>query len=540
MVARRPYARVSYRHLALMALSLLGVLAAWSVGDLGNARKRAERDAQDARAAEARAQSLNQEAAEVDRFEATRQWQNGDGPAALAHLVRAIHYAPQSSLAAEQAISTLNAWKNPPQLVRDCEGGFRATDVQIASDSAHFCTVAFDSRVGLPYPHMVRIWETATGRLTAALEGWDGRFSPDGRRIVTVNENVAAIYDVTGQRLATLEGHSNRVLEAVFSPDGTLIVSVSADLTARIWDAAAGKLHATIEFGEASVGRRHAEFSPNGANVLTVAGKVQIWDATTGKLLLTLVDPESKVMSARYSPDSARIVTVGGKTAKVWDAISGKLLVTLSGDDESIRSAEFSPDGRRIVTGSDELRVWDVATGKRLLTCGGPRSRFSDHLVLSAEFSPDGSRLLSVAEKYPASVWEASTGRLVADLRSDITGGDGKGGACYAHFSRDGHQIVTVSIEGIAQLWATWPEDSPPPPPPPMNSGPPPEWLPDFLNYMGKMRLDAKGREEKIRDDDELAALRSRLRAVLTAEANHRSPYLDALRYYLENERKEQ
>ena len=41
-------------------------------------------------------------------------------------------------------------------------------------------------------------------------------------------------------RSATLEGHTDGVWSAAFSPDGKRIVTASKDGTARLWDAADG------------------------------------------------------------------------------------------------------------------------------------------------------------------------------------------------------------------------------------------------------------------------------------------------------------
>jgi hypothetical protein len=88
-----------------------------------------------------------------------------------------------------------------------------------------------------------RIWDAATGKQIAPLEGhtnWvlSAAFSPDGARIVTASfDNTARIWDAaTGKQIAPLEGHTNRVLSAAFSPDGARIVTASSDNTARIWD----------------------------------------------------------------------------------------------------------------------------------------------------------------------------------------------------------------------------------------------------------------------------------------------------------------
>ena len=43
--------------------------------------------------------------------------------------------------------------------------------------------------------------------------------------------------DSGGKPLATLKGHTDSVLSAVFAPDGDRILTASADGTARLWEA---------------------------------------------------------------------------------------------------------------------------------------------------------------------------------------------------------------------------------------------------------------------------------------------------------------
>ena len=73
----------------------------------------------------------------------------------------------------------------------------------------------------------------------------------------------------------------------------------------------------------------NAMFSPDGTRLLTTSGDntARLWD-TAGKLLVTLRHDEG-VSSAVFSPDGTRLLTASGdKTAKLWDT-QGKLLVTL-------------------------------------------------------------------------------------------------------------------------------------------------------------------------------------------------------------------
>jgi hypothetical protein len=64
-----------------------------------------------------------------------------------------------------------------------------------------------------------------------------------------------------------LVGHTGGVNAAVFSPDGTRIVTVAGDRTARLWDAKTGAAVVTFS-GHTGVVYR-AEFSPDGTRVLT-------------------------------------------------------------------------------------------------------------------------------------------------------------------------------------------------------------------------------------------------------------------------------
>ena len=79
-------------------------------------------------------------------------------------------------------------------------------------------------------------------------------FSPDGSRIVTASaDNTARVWDAaTGKAIAVLSGHEGRVNSAAFSPDGSRIVTASADNTARVWDAATGKAIAVLSGHEDS------------------------------------------------------------------------------------------------------------------------------------------------------------------------------------------------------------------------------------------------------------------------------------------------
>jgi hypothetical protein len=75
-----------------------------------------------------------------------------------------------------------------------------------------------------------------------------------------------------------LNGHESFVHSAAFSPDGSRIVTASADKTARIWDAASAKQIAVLRGHDSYV--YFAAFNPDGSRTVTASGDktARIWD----------------------------------------------------------------------------------------------------------------------------------------------------------------------------------------------------------------------------------------------------------------------
>ena len=82
-----------------------------------------------------------------------------------------------------------------------------------------------------------------------------------------------------------------------------------------------------------------AAFSPDGARILTASADntAKLWDAASGKLIASF-DHQDTVYEAAFSPDGARILTASAdNTAKLWDAASGKLIVSFDHEDDGLR-----------------------------------------------------------------------------------------------------------------------------------------------------------------------------------------------------------
>jgi hypothetical protein len=102
---------------------------------------------------------------------------------------------------------------------------------------------------------------------------------------------------------------------------------------------------------------RFAAFGPGGRRVLTVSadGTARMWDAGTCEQIGEPIIEHSRLLSsAAFSPDGRRIVIASDQTARIWDAETGQQIgEPLKGHVDSVNSAAFSPDGRLIVTASN-------------------------------------------------------------------------------------------------------------------------------------------------------------------------------------------
>jgi hypothetical protein len=124
--------------------------------------------------------------------------------------------------------------------------------------------------------------------------------------------------------IRTLTGHTGPVEACAVSPDGTWVVSASADGTVKIWDAATGTERATLTGHTGGV--RACAVSPDGTWVVSASddGTLKIWDAATGTERATLTGHTCPVEACAVSPDGTWVVSASDDgTVKIWDAATG-------------------------------------------------------------------------------------------------------------------------------------------------------------------------------------------------------------------------
>ena len=253
-------------------------------------------------------------------------------------------------------------------------------------------------------------------------------------------------YQTSNER-AVLNGHTERVWNAAYSPNDKLVITTSDDRTVRIWD--------TTTYREFRVLTGHTgrilalAVDPSGKLIATEAmdSTAKVWDADTGRALFTLPEIRGSVAAIAFNRDGKLLAVESSNVdtesweAAVWDTTKGKEVTRLRGHKEEISAVAFSPQENLVATASWDgtARIWNAETGQCLAVMAQHGEMGHERAINSVAFSPNGKWIVTGGDDRTAKVWEVATGKKVADLI-------GHGGAVQsAEFSSDDKLVVTAS-----------------------------------------------------------------------------------------------
>jgi RNA polymerase sigma factor (sigma-70 family) len=234
-------------------------------------------------------------------------------------------------------------------------------------------------------------------------------------------------------RMGTLRfRHGDLVANALYTPEGRLVVSVGASGAVRVWNAATGRK--LREIGDPATRFLGIGLSSDGNTLATIAhpGGLTLWDFATGREQrrwhetknefyehLALSPDGQTVAASVYKFDDA--TKKEERFIKVWDRTARtERPRRFGGGWLSLSDLKFSSDSKMLATASDDtgsnvlgekpekssLRLWDPATGKE-------RKRFSVQgcRVQSVAFSPNGKLLAASVTDGSIRLYDLATGQ---------------------------------------------------------------------------------------------------------------------------------
>lgn len=276
-----------------------------------------------------------------------------------------------------------------------------------------------------PEERLVRIVDSATGRLLEKVEGPDGAvrsaLAPDGRALAIEGAGRVSVFGSGSARVVIERDDEVGVGGALaWSPDGRYLAAGGLG-GPTIWDSVRD-LPLTLS-GQPWIDA--LAWSPDSRSLVTGgsgSSRVKVWDigdSTTGeRLTLGSLETNDGVGGVAFSPDGSHVIAGASDlgAVKAWDlSDEGDIEVAHLATVGTFGDVAFLPEGEMLALGEDRrLRTHDLATGdasgpiaRRYLDRWFDTRRWTEHAF---DLSPDGSM---VALPWGAGAWSTRTGGRV-------------------------------------------------------------------------------------------------------------------------------
>jgi WD40 repeat protein len=239
------------------------------------------------------------------------------------------------------------------------------------------------------------------------------------------------------------------------------------------WTAAPGQPPAAKDaplpasaFGRIPAARSQALFSPDGKYLLAASATEPhtycLWEVATQKLVRTFAGPKKPgelfgtfvgFTAAAFSGDGKLLATTS-EELRIWDVETGKELRSWPGHLDGARAVALTADGKILSTPSGRkgrdlaVRVWDVQTGKQRheFPCGKN--------WLATALSPSGKQVAVLdGDAHTITIWDVESGERVRHYTTERHSNQG-----WIDFHPDGKSLFVTNMAdrgGIRQYDAT-------------------------------------------------------------------------------------
>ncbi len=238
-------------------------------------------------------------------------------------------------------------------------------------------------------------------------------------------------------------GHTEPVLDVVYSPDGTTVASTGTDRTIRLWDPQTGQVRHVLEGHTKPV--HGLAFSPDGTLLASAAdgGEVWLWDVAAGRARHALHGASGDVFTVAFSPDG-KTVAAGGwdPVIHLWDVDTARERSWPAGERVIFtRRLAFAPDGGSLVGAGYQVSFWNPADGTK-------QRSFGLTSTSAVAYAPDGRTLAAACWKAGAiALYDPADGRQRAAWQAHRNNIEALG------YSPDGRLLASVGDDNVVRLW---------------------------------------------------------------------------------------
>jgi WD40 repeat protein len=270
-------------------------------------------------------------------------------------------------------------------------------------------------------------------------------YSPDGRLLAAGAPGTGriSVWDaVTGKRLWSMT-HPKGVQSVAFSRDSRRLASGGYEKKVRVWDMQTGK-----EVSPAWDAPRQAialALGPvDGLLAVGQFGEVKLRELATGKEVVSLPCPFSRIYSLAYSQDGRRLAAALPGQIVVWDVMRKQILRDLK--VPGVTRLALSPDGRFLSFGGfdpeNRVTVHDLEANRPSFLTGHRQA------AQAVAWAADGSRIAAGATDGVIRIWGAVTRKEEFALVGH------EGSVHGLAFSPDGLRLASAASDGTVRVWS--------------------------------------------------------------------------------------
>ncbi len=332
-----------------------------------------------------------------------------------------------------------------------------------SQDGQHIAAINRDNKIYIFCSHTGKlVRETVIG---TPYDVYPVSFSPDLSLLAGKNsdpENTGrnigdgdsiAIWQVeTGEQIANIKEHPDRVRRFCFSPCGRFLAAGNWHGTIHLWDIAREQLETTYsEYGGSEV---HPYFLPEGELITATVSecKVQIWNVEKEEKLGEFAHRANSGLVC-FSDSGTQMALASPSEIKIWrkgDNSDTHIVSTLHGHIPTMDTLVFSEDEKMLAAGfwRDNILLWDIAS-RQSYRPDGEKLPGTSHNVYR---TPNG-KLISI-NKYEdnLNVWEVGKSEPIAELI-----GPKEGLSRAKAYASTGNRIASVDNDDNIHIWERLP-----------------------------------------------------------------------------------